>query len=771
MKMTLNKRIISLAILITFLVASVAVGSFAWFTKYFELGGANISTGKLGLTCGSYVYDYVEGILVPVTETVNNITTEYTTGTDAAGSSISISGGVAYKEIGKNKPLTFYLIVQKNKDSIDFEYAISTFLAGLEPTYDYASGNVQDLQSGAYANAGGFWYDISKINPGATAETIADSDTGIDTEDVLADAKNTLAGYIATNGESSATGGETLFNIGKYSTTGKFDKTSDCHYYAVTIGVKEEASETATYSNQSIGISAHIMAYQEREGEGTTHYIADAKQLTNTLANYMPGDTFKFMNSVSIDGDIIFGAPVTLDLDGHTLTVTGNVRFEYNLAYDTIIRTTGGGRLIVRSAGSSEGYAGGDLSIVTPDNRVLLEGTNSSNIGAGDIYVQGVFSVMAAYDKGIIFDGCNVYAMTSDGNIPKNENLYKTINVYDSTWVQINSNTTVGDIRVANKDVKMFRLLNNGTINYVYTDNMFRVYLAEGEYLSSPQIDIYNNGIIIGNSAEKHITLPEWSLKWKWDPEATTADGEEGAYVGNTRIVQGLKSNKLSVSCVSELFKDSDIENATPTAYVETENGDYQKLIVNYVDITENEIDEDTLKSILDAFLEANLNKYSDMGNACTDASDCYDYITHLTVRTGYGKYLTNTEDGDYAYIRGFKNLVSLNLTDAATCFGSVDIPVLPLENGKEYFTGEYYYIPKGALAGLTKLENIQLPSNAQVIYANLIGNTLLEKTYPTITLPTSILAIEMNEDKSHALSQFYVIDMPTSQQVVMHAL
>ncbi len=769
--MTRNKKIISLVILSLFLVASIAIGSFAWFTKSFKLGGAEIKTGELGLTSASYIFDATTQTLIPVTETVNDSTTNGSdaTGSDAAGSSISVTGGTAFKDITRDNPLTFYLIVQKNEGSIDFKYAISAFLEGLEPTYEFASGAIQDLQSGAYnyINAGGFWYEIKELTPQTTLEE--DGQTNYYTSGDVA--KTALEDFIKADKVPAPSSRTALFEIGKFTHSKAFDAESDCHFYAVTVGVDAAAAQTGSYANQTIGIRAHIMASQSEEGETTTHTIAYEQQLIECLSSYKPGDTIQFHNSLSINGDIVFGAPVILDLNSHTLTVTGNVRFEYNLGYDTEIRTTDGGRLIVRSAGSEGGYAGGDLSIVTPASEVRLNGSNSAAVGQGDIYVQGTFSVMAAYDEGIIFNGCNVYAMTSEGQIPQEENIYKTINVYDATWVQITNGTTVGEIRIANKDVKLFRLLNSGTVSYVHAGNM----VLSGDALSTPQIYIYNNGTIVGNTTGKHITLPAWSTKWK-------AKEDGSGYTGNTRIVQGFKSNVLDVTGANSYFKDH-IEVESPENLVEIQDGDYQKLIVNYVE-NQNTDEIETLQIILDDFLQNNLDYYGGSTDRFTEASEVYSLITHLTVRTGYNKQITDGAGGDYEYLRSFTGLELLDLTDASTCYGAVDsdpddgadgIPVLPYtmaEDGTvtqttEYFGGSYYYIPAGALEGLSKLEDIRLPSNTQVILSNLMGNTTLEKTYPTITLPASVLAIEMNPDTSHALRQFYVIDMPTTSQHV----
>ncbi len=775
--MTRNKRIISLVILSLFLIAGIAIGSYAWFVKSFPLGGATIQTGKLGFTSASYIYDEVNNVLVPVVSVVNDETTtpdHNTEGTPIAGSSISVTGGTAFKEIGVDKPMTFYLVVKKDEGSINFKYEISAFLEGLEPTYEFPSGNLVNMNSGAYSyiSAGGFWYSIEELKPQSTSSTGAEGGSAYYATG--GDEKAALEAFIKADKVTNVSSGETLFKIGdKNICSNEFTDASDCHFYALTIGLETAAANKQAYSNQSIGIRAHIMASQgDVDKENTTYTVSNDRDLKNYLAQYIPGDTIKLIGDVSINGDVVFGAPVYLDLNGHTLNVTGNVRFDYNLGYTTTINTENGGRLIVRSAGSDGGYAGGDLSIITPAGEVLLEGSNSAGIGQGDIYVQGVFSVMSSYSKGAIIDGCNIYSTNAEGQIPQDANTYKAIHVYDATFLQITNNTTVGEIYVANNDVELFRLHNNGTVQYVHTNEM----KESSTQLTTPQIDIHNNGVIVGNSLGNHITLPAWSRPWGNNPNAPAdgTDSTEPDFIGNTRIVQGFRSNALGVSGATGFIKDH-ITVESPKELVEVQldaNGapDYKNLIVNYFEVTGNGNETvETLKVILDDFFDKNKDKYENAGTV--DA--IYPLIEHLIIRTGYGKQLSDGEGGDWAYIRNFTGLISIDLTNAETCqktFADGEVPVLPLEDGGfEYFTGEYRYIPAGALAGLTKLEDIKLPYNAQVILADLLGGTTLDAAFPAITLPDSVLAIELSEEneRRHALHQFHIIDMPTHSQIV----
>ncbi len=738
--MTLNKRIISLAVLLAFLVASIAIGSFAWFTKNFGLGGADIGTGELGLTCGSYIYttnglelikenpksentDETPEGTTPVEETFN--------GQDATGSSVSITGDIAYKEITADKPLTFYVIVKKNAKSIDFKYVISAFLEGSEPTYDSSNGEIIGYNN---KNAGAFWYNITQLTEVEAAGS------------TYKDAETALAAYITANSDVTIDQNKrkSLLELSNNNIKGEFTGESDCHFYALTLGIQDAASGMTSYNNQRIGVRANIMATQSYEGEFNIHTVGDPQAFRNVLSQYQPGDTIQLMTSLDITGDVVFGAPLNLDLNGHTLTVTGNVRFEYGLNYETTIDTTGGGRLIVKSAGN----AGGDLSIMCPDSQVNLNGTNSSDPTKGDIYVQGSFSVRAAYDEGIIFNGCNVYETTSEGGIPtKAEDVkYKTIYVYDSTWVQIANNTTVGDIRVADANVTFFRLLNNGTVNHVYAD---KVSILMEEQFLSPQIDIYNNGVINGTN-NKHITLPYLSVKWE---EETDADGKV-ITTGNTRIVQGFKSNPLAVEGSMKFFQEH-IEHASVGDLVEMD-GSPDKLIVNYRNAGND--GPTTLEGILNDFFSKNAASYP---------TGTYETIKQLTVRTGYGKHITVE---DYACIRNFTNLEYIDLSAAETVKGDVDINVLPDENGEtKTFSGHVYYIPAGAFQGLVNLKTILLPSDTQVIRYALMGDTTLTTTHPTIVLPDSVVAIEMDPSNAnkHALHHFYIVDMPTISTTV----
>ncbi len=749
--MTLNKRIISLAILFAFLVASIAIGTFAWFTKSVELGGADIGTGEIGLTCGSFVY--ADGALQIVKENIGNENAgeetpeggtpveETFSGNDATNSSVSITGNVAFKDI-TTTPLTFYLIVKKNENSIDFTYAISAFLEGLDPEYDAASGEFKEFDA---KNIGGFWYNIKSLPLEFKSGTYDD-------------AKAALKTYITANPTVNVqeTDKKSLTIISEDTQKRTFADGTDCHFYALTLGAYDNVPNTSNYFNQRIGIRANIMATQEDQRGTQTHTVGDIGTLRKVMAEYQPGDTILFESSLNVDGDLVFGAPLTLDMGGNTLTVTGNVRFEYDLGYDTTIDTTGGGRLIVQSAGSGVGNAGGDLSIMCPNSLVRLNGTNSADRKLGDIYVQGSFSVRAAYDKGAIFNGCNIYETSAEGGIPaKAEDVkYKTIYVYDSTWVQIANNTTVGDIRVADANVTFFRLLNNGTVNHVYAD---KVSIIVEEQLISPQIYIYNNGIINGTN-NKHITLPLLAKKWI---ETTEKDGQGNDIIvtkGNTRIVQGFKSNPLDVDTEGEYTK-KDIEIASVGDLVEKVNGSFEEIIVNYRDAG-NE-GATTLQGILEEFFSKTENGYASVAEG-------YATVKKLTVRTGYGKQITDGEGGDYACIRKFTNLEYIDLTAAETCYG--ELTEIPVGTDNKTFSGNVYYIPAGAFEGLRKLETILLPSDTQVIRYALMGNTVFAGNikYPTIVLPDSVVAIEMdNTTKKHALHHFYIVDMPTISTTV----
>ncbi len=713
MKQFRSKKILLSTVTASLLIVALAVVSFAWFINNYKMGGINVSTGNIGLTLTTYAYR-------------DGTTTKIDSTSAADKGDCFVSGDYAYSDIDINKPATFFVKIEKNDDSLDFGYGLNIYLEGLMQSAQQKVG----AEDSAVVYAGGFWYDIVKVEPniGNGKET---------------DALSALVTPLGNEIKPS------LGTINDFVHTGKLTKDATTAYYKVTVGKNASTENVPEYTGKKLRMHASVSATQGNYEEASKNEIYEVRsvdELVSAIADYKPGAIINIREDILIARDLVFNRPVNLYVkDRKTLSVMGNFVYSFNSTEDCVIDTTGGGKIVVTQYLGS----GGNFQISTPSSKITLKGSNNLNVGRGDIYVQRNVTLAANYNKGVVVDGFNIYSTTTTGAIPLQENIFKAINITNGGFLEVTRGTTVGAVHSSASDVKYLGILNNGTIESINLSTMVNV--EDGSISDMPRIYIRNNGFISGRAGEAMIVIPQWAVRF-------VGGTAENGFVssGNTRIIQDISGTTMTLNeDKSRQFQEIHIEHIQPEELVENNDALGTGLTVYYYNTvdTDGSTKNNSLKDLIESFF--------------TKRTDIYPYgitdgvarLNSLTVITAADKFLTND---DYNYIKTLGELVTIDLSDAYTeRIELTDLNIGGSYRAPEKLNGYYATIPKGAFSGLTKLKNVSLPSNTQVVRLDFAKGTQVREIFLPSTMVASEIAYIWNTSSiecTHAFPTAYYV-------------
>lgn len=374
----------------------------------------------------------------------------------------------------------------------------------------------------------------------------------------------------------------------------------------------------------------------------------------------------------------MFNKPVNLETNDFTLTVNGNLMYDYVLGNSLKLDAGGLGRIVVQC--TKEGV-GGNLKIKAPLSDVTLAGSNAS---IGDIVVEKTISIDATNSFGAAGVSFNNIRIVDE------KNSRKSIILQSNTRATVSFGTTIGLLQ---SDVKAnnIEIINNGVIGDINLSNMELL-----DQTNSPQIYILNNNII-----NNPIALPSWSVKFE--------ESSDGTCTGNTRIIQSFSAKETTVvgSCP---FKNRDIEVELKDVLVEQiEEGNDSRLKIYYRDMDGK--DTSSIRSILDYYLKYETN------TGCTISE-----IIQLEIISVGDKAIHND---DLAFFNGNEmlSLKHLDMSRANITDTTEDIHVK-------------HKLHKGAFERVSKYETLILPQNLQAIGDSAFADSKIDNY---ITIPAGV--------------------------------
>ncbi len=604
-------RIILISVFALLLIFSVTL---AWYINNLRLWGMQFSTGNIDFN--AYVYD-VNGVLKvgPVgPDDVFDNETEYINASIPLEENplISVEDG----EIGTKA--TAYIAVEST-GSIGILYRIAFDVTGRNNDNTYL---------------GGYKYNISKVtdkvsfNGGENLDVSGCDD--LKAEDIKDD----------------------IVTIDRNSINHKIAEKNGYEVYRIDITLAQGNIE---YVDGGMNVYFNIFATQydgdldDRAERGYTYYCSTREDLDRARVEAYPGDIIKLSSDIVYYGDLVFNKPVSLETNNYTLTVNGNLMYDYVLSNSLRLDVGGLGKIVVQC---TKDGAGGNLQIKAPIGDVTLIGANSAN---GDIVVE----------KNVVIDATNAYgsagASFNEIRIVDQKNSRKTIQVESNTRVTVSFDTTISYIQAVLK-ANNIEIINNGVIEEINLSQM-----ATLGQTNSPQIYILNN-----NDIQKPILLPSWSVKFQ--------ENTDGTCTGNTRIIQSF-SGALTLVSGNCNFNNDDVEVERKDSMVEQlVEGDDSRLKIYYQDVDGKPT---TIQSILEEYLE----------NVAT--SDLViNEIVQLEIVSVGTKVVTNDD------------ITFMNSTQMRS------LKQLDLKRATVYGDGTYHKLPDKAFEGVSKYESLVLPQN-----------------------------------------------------------
>ncbi len=628
-----QKSLFRTALISVLVLALIVSATLAWYINNMELYGMEFNTGNIEFNVYVYGEDGTR-LIDPMSS-------------NEANESNHINAPLITIENGQVGTVGTAYIVVESTGSIGIEYRIA---------FDIAGRNDQ-----SYAYLGGYKYNISRVTENVVFNGSEKLDVSgcrqpekIDSEMVTID-RNAVSGTIEKKGNQNG---------------------YDVYRVDYTLVHKNEE-----YTGGGIKIFFNIFAtqiggdFENTQMRGYTYYCSTREDIDRVRVEAYPGDIIKLSSDVVYYGDLVFNKPINLETNDFTLTVNGNLMYDYVLGNSLKLDVGGLGKIVVQC--TKEGI-GGNFQIKAPISDVVLTGSNASN---GDIVVE----------KNIIVDATNSFGSAgvsfNDIRIVDLKNSRKTIQLESNTRATVSFGTTIGIFQSVVK-ANNIEIVNNGVIGEINLSNMSL--LAQ---TNSPQIYILNN-----NDIDNPIMLPNWSVKFRED--------SNGNCTGNTRIIQSYSGSSVEVTGNCD-FDNADIEVENKDSLVEQiEEGNDSCLRIYYQDVDGQTT---SIQSILEDYLE----------NIATSGCAIYE-VQQLEIISIGNKAVTN-KDISFMNSNSMLALKHLNMQRA---------------NMYDQNTGTYHKLPDSAFFGNSKYDTLVLPQNLVEIGANAFQNSDIKNV---VTIPSGI--------------------------------
>ena len=609
-------RIILISVFALLLIFSITL---AWYINNLKLWGMEFNTGNIDFN--AYVYD-AQGVLklgpVSPDDVASDTETEYIN----AMLPLDEKPLLTMENVEIGTKATVYIAVEST-GSIGILYQIAFGISGRNNDNTYL---------------GGYKYNITKV----TDQVVFNREGNLDVSrcnDLKVEDIN-----------------DDIVTIDRNAINNKIEEKNGYDVYRLDITLKQQDVQ---YTNGGLNVYFNIFATQkdgsldDREERGYTYYCSTREDLDRARVEAYPGDIIKLTSDIPYFGDLVFNKPVNLETNNFTLTVNGNLIYDYVLNNSLKIDVGGLGKIIVQC---TKDGAGGNLQIKAPIGDVTLIGANSAN---GDIVVE----------KNVIIDATNAYGSAgvsfNEIRIVDGKNARKTIQLESNTRATVSFDTTISYIQTVLK-ANNIEIINNGVIEVINLSQM-----ATLGQTNSPQIYILNN-----NDIKDAIILPSWSVKFQ--------ENTDGTCTGNTRIIQSFSGSTTQVSGNCN-FNNDDIEVERKDSMVEQiEEGNDSRLKIYYQDVDGKPT---TIQSILEEYLE----------NVATSGLTINEILQLEIISVG-NKSVTNDD------------IVFMNSAQMSS------LKYLDLKRATVYGDGTYYKLPNKAFENVSKYENLVLPQNLEEI-------------------------------------------------------
>jgi hypothetical protein len=555
--------------LVTSLTIMVLFNSFSWFYSEYVGPGALFTVGRIDHEIKQYDD---EGIYL---ETIEQ------------------TGTVIYEPNMGNTTRNSKFIEVKNNGTLNMDYNITFQL------------------DGTIGEAGVMYYRLYEITNEVNAAIISETyDTKLKAY--------AFSAPIDPNIESDTTKPiSNMSTIGNLVRKGSIRITGDVtdsnpRYYRLDYGMYQSAN-SSLYSDKTISVHMNVYSTQygqlsEETTSEQTWLVLNQTELRDAVNAALPGNTIKLLQDVQLDGTLTINKRLHLDTNGHTLTVTGDLVYDFVEFGAVLINTVGEGQLEVN----------GNLYMNTPKSELNFLGSNNGY----DIYVGGTATfngIQEGEKDGVLFDRTRV---VSDKVLL----TPKDINIMSNTRLNVGPDVVFNFVR-STAGAANIEIINNGTITQVQLGNMSLL-----PTFTKAQIYIYNLNDILGTDTGASIILP------------STATPYLGPNQGNTLIVKGISGSDITVSGSVNYTQDDIV-------YDNTEDSVFP--IIG---------EEDAYNVIIkdaNRYLSNLINSYFLSINE-PDVPTKISQIKKLVITTSNAQYLVNT---DFDYLNSI-NLLSLEYLD-----------------------------------------------------------------------------------------------------------
>ncbi len=788
---TMNKRYTSVTFitLLSVLIITLALATYAWIRNYFDLRGTDVKTGKLLYDVEVYARDSESRTHTLVaTHTVDGSTNrsdptdhfETAFGTDIDLREEGTSDNPTYDEV-------FY-VIKKLEGSIDLDVSLRFSIEEI-------------AAAGSRAADQNDFLDAIRYNKTSNERVFGDGYwNGV--EDNNVNIYDTQSSVIHLLNDTEAV---------------SLVSDRDCCVIRVKFAEKAQSEGAPQLANLHFTLRARLGISQAgAPGEGETDTgairITNDAELVDAMSNYRPGQTLRITKNIVHVGDLVFVKPCTVLLDNNVeLTVVGNMLFSYRYDGKFAIDLRAGGRILLASqkistSGGQIEEVGGNLYIDAPYSSFAFHGANNTQPGMADMYIEGTVTVQASVPTqmnedevtdgktyGVTFTRINIHSATSEQaedmtavQVEKLDDIMP-ITVTGETRVYVSTQTRIGAL-TADEDCNRIIIVNYGTIDAIDLRQM----PIDPTFREIDNIYIEHHGKVLGDAT---IRLPSWAYKRTEDaftnPNTRIIAHSSGetiyAVSGNHTLAEGPVGNAFFSHGANHEIDDIDYEGRS--ILVEVLDGDATKILVHYETPTEVTINQfpDRLTygdgQTVGGSLQSFIDYYSDTDTAVAATGGehiaPFDQLTEVTVICYGDKVLTSA---DYAFLRTLTSVTKLDLSEGSSlddsgtgtpvpgrvpsyAFSNGDTTEVVLPNLTELKMPEYDTVwGMNLFAGCPQLDEIAFPGSLTMLdYINSKNSFAKSKIHYIYTNAICVKGLQPQANRGSSNSDFKFYFTPAS--------
>ncbi len=666
--------------------------TYAWYTHKVSNNGSQFNTGTLSFN--AYGYDATGSNGFIVSEDPKDANGNYTDGSIGGIDSNTL---FSIENASAGQVYTSYLSIE-NTGSIDLDYYFAFTIAGASRE-DYLTG---------------FWYRFTEVTDNVNKATASAGGTKLQAyANTVLPINCTVSGcangvHVCTESEGDTPDILSLSQTEAISTL----KVADTRYYRLDIGLRSTSIDKV-YSSGQFSINAKIEATQvgawANAGGENEFFVSKYEDFEKSLREALPGDTITLLSDIVYEKDIVLNKSVSIYTGSHTLTVRGNLIYNFQSSVPLNIDTSGGGSIEILTkeikdseTGAVLAISGGNFTITAPNAAVNFIGAAANK----DIIVARNINVQASYEKGWTLTGVSMVEAET-------RKFPKAVTIGSNTKIEVGSGVALESIGTPVGAVNI-KIINHGVVNSVSLANM-----RENVGQVGPQIYIQNHQTIgktqdSSTGASNVIMLPQsWPVKY-----------DESTGKGNTYIIQKIGANEMHVTNADK-FTDADIIVEKMTTFVEPiKEGDYTVLRVYLMNRGDNK--EWPLQAVLDEYFT---NLKEELGSATPSVNinveESINNIKKLEIVT-VGSKLVNADDFNYMHRLPVKNGDTIIYEEHLKSLEEIDFTRANIENNT---------IPDSAFEGKISLKKVVLSNNVLTIGKRAFYGTSMK----SITVPASV--------------------------------